>query len=179
MKKIIYYVASSLDGFIAGNNGNISQFILQGKGVEKYKSDLTNFDTIIMGRRTYEFGFQYGLQPGQPAYPNMDHFIFSETLKIENLAETVHIEKVSVDRINEIKTNSKTDIYLCGGGEFAGWLLDNGLIDQIKLKLNPIIIGEGIRLFGSSNTKSNWDLVEQESFEDGLQILTYNKPTLK
>lgn len=179
MKKIIYYVASSLDGYIAGMNDDISQFIPQGKGVEKYLSDLTKFETVIMGRRTYEFGFQYGLKPGQPAYPNMEHFIFSETLKIENLAETVHIEKLSVERINEIKTNSKTDIYLCGGGEFAGWLLDNGLIDQIKLKLNPIIIGEGIRLFGSSNAKINLDLDEQESFDDGLQILTYNKPTSK
>ncbi len=175
MKKIIYYVASSLDGYIAGKNDDISQFILQGKGVEKYQQDLSTFETVIMGRRTYEFGFQYGLQPGQPAYPNMEHYIFTDSMNIKDLANTVHIEKKSIQRVLEIKESSTTDIYLCGGGDFAGWLLDNGLIDQLKLKLNPIILGEGIRLFGNSKSTQKWKLVDTESFDDGLQILTYEK----
>ncbi|MCW5516008.1 dihydrofolate reductase family protein [Muriicola sp. Z0-33] len=174
MQKIIYYVASSLDGFIAGPNDDISKFIPEGEGIEKYLSDLQNFETVIMGRKTYEFGYQYGLVPGQPAYAHMTHHIFSETLKIDELSEKVLIENRSIERIREIKKHSKTDIYLCGGGEFAGWLLDNGLIDQLKLKLNPVILGEGIPLFG--NSKSSWpaDLVQRESFSDGLQILTYD-----
>lgn len=57
MPKIIYYVASSLDGFIAGPNDNISYFVAGGKGVEKYLSDLQKFKTVIMGRRTYELVF--------------------------------------------------------------------------------------------------------------------------
>jgi dihydrofolate reductase len=175
MKKIIYYVASSLDGYIAGENDDISKFILQGEGVEKYQSDLANFGTVIMGRKTYEFGFQYGLEPGQPAYPNMEHHIFSNTLKIDNLSESVKIEKISVDKVNEIRQNAKTDIYLCGGGEFAGWLLENGLIDQLKLKLNPIVLGSGTKLFGSSTANERWELTEKESFSDGLLILTYDK----
>ena len=175
MRKIIYYVASSLDGYIAGENDDISQFILQGEGVEKYQSDLASFGTVIMGRKTYEFGFQYGLEPGQPAYPNMEHFIFSNRLKIDNLSESVKIEKLSIDRVNEIKQNAKTDIYLCGGGQFAGWLLNNGLIDQLKLKLNPIVLGKGTKLFGDSNTNEKWVLTNNESFSDGLQILTYDK----
>ncbi len=76
MKKIVYYVASSLDGYIAGINDDISTFIPDGKGVEKYLSDLQSFKTVIMGLRTYEFGYQFGLQPGQPAYPHMQHYIF-------------------------------------------------------------------------------------------------------
>ena len=174
MQKIVYYVASSLDGFIAGVNDDISQFAMQGAGVEKYRADLAHFTTIIMGRRTYEFGYQYGLKPGQPAYPHMSHHIFSNSLQIENLADTVHIEPLSLDRVKEIKAGAETDIYLCGGGEFAGWLLDNGLIDQLKLKLNPIIIGEGVPLFGNSTTKAKWKLTQRESFSDGLQILTYD-----
>ncbi len=174
-KKIIYYVASSLDGFIAGKNDDVSQFIFQGKGVEKYQADLANFKTVIMGRRTYEFGFQYGLEPGQPAYPNMEHHIFSDSMKIKNLAESVHIEKNSIEKVKEIKANAKTDIYLCGGGKFAGWLLENRLIDQLKVKLNPIILGDGIRLFGNSKSFAKWNLIENESFNDGLQILTYER----
>ncbi|MEM9329465.1 MAG: dihydrofolate reductase family protein [Bacteroidota bacterium] len=59
------------------------------------------------------------------------------------------------------------------GGEFAGWLLDNGMIDELKLKLNPIVLGGGTQLFGSSETSAKWTLTEKESFSDGLQILTY------
>ena len=175
MRKIIYYVASSLDGYIAGENDDISQFILQGEGVEKYQSDLAQFGTVIMGRKTYEFGFQYGLEPGQPAYPNMEHFIFSNSLQIDNLSESVNIEKLSIDRVNDIRQNAKTDIYLCGGGQFAGWLLAQGLIDQLKLKLNPVVLGKGIKLFGNSEASQNWVLTSSESFSDGLQILTYDK----
>ena len=175
MKKIIYYVAISLDGYIAGENDDFSQFILQGKGVEKYKSDLKDFRTVIMGRRTYESGYQYGLVPGQPAYPNMTNYIFSNSMKIESLSKNVKIEKMNINRINEIRENSNTNIYLCGGGQFAGWLLENGLIDQLKLKLNPIILGGGTKLFGSTRANESWKFANIESFSDGLQILTYNK----
>jgi len=175
MKKIIYYVASSLDGYIAGENDDISKFILQGEGVEKYQSDLANFGTVIMGRKTYEFGFQYGLEPGQPAYPNMKHYVFSNSLQIDNLSESVKIENISIKKLNEIRQSADTDIYLCGGGQFAGWLLENELIDQLKLKLNPIVLGKGTKLFGSSTANENWKLTEIESFSDGLQILTYDK----
>lgn len=174
MTRIIYYVASSIDGFIAGQNDDISDFAAGGKCIDTYLADLQKFKTVIMGRRTYEFGYKYGLEPGQPAYTHMEHFIFSDSLKIEKLAGTVHIEKLSIERVKEIKKSTQTDIYLCGGGEFAGWLLDNGLIDQLKLKLNPIILGNGIRLFGNSKTKAKWNLKETESFEDGLKILTYD-----
>lgn len=168
-------MASSLDGYISVQNGDISKFIPQGAGVEKYQSDLTNFQTVIMGRKTYEFGFQYGLEPGQPAYPNMAHHIFSDSLQLENLDESVKIEPIKLDRIEKIKENAQTDIYLCGGGQFAGWLLENGLIDRLKLKLNPIVLGNGTRLFGTSTAIEHWKLIDEESFPEGLQILTYDK----
>lgn len=174
MKKVIYYVASSLDGFISGVNGDISKFVPHKKVVEKYQADLLNFSTVVMGRKTYEFGYQFGLEPGQPAYPHMEHYIFSETLQIEALAETVHIERPTIERIKELVHTAKTDVYLCGGGQFAGWLLDNGLIDQLKLKLNPIVLGDGVRLFGNSKTSFMGKLIEKESFDSGLQFLTYD-----
>ena len=173
MPKIVYYVAVSLDGYISGPDGDNSSFAAGGDGVEKYLADLKEFRTVIMGRKTYEYGYGFGLKPGQPAYPHMEHYIFSKSLEFEVTHELVHVEPLDIDRIIGIRDNSPTDVYLCGGGEFAGWLLDNELIDVLKLKINPIILGGGIKIFGDSKSQANFDLTDSERFENGMHIITY------
>ena len=173
-RKIIYYVASSLDGYIAGPNADISQFIQKGEGVTQYWQDLQAMDTVIMGRHTYEFGYQYGLQAGQPAYPHMKHYIFSSSLQFEQAHEQVKVCPLDIQLIHDLKQQEGADIYLCGGGTFAGWLLEEGLIDQVKLKLNPIVLGGGTRLFGPSTKTAVLDRQSSVSYEDGMQIITFN-----
>ena len=175
MQKIIYYVASSIDGYISGPNDDVSKFMFQGDATQKYLKDLKSFETVIMGRNTYEFGYKFGAVPGQPspAYPHMKHYIFSNNLKLENKSDQVEIQPLDTEIIKRIKKESRTDIYLCGGGQFAGWLLENGLVDQLKLKLNPIILGNGTRLFGRSQYSVNWKLSNSENFDAGIQLLTY------
>ncbi len=174
MPKIVYYVASSLDGYIAGPNEDISLFVGEGDGVTQYLNDLKEFETVIMGRNTYEFGYKFGLRPGQPAYPHMSHHIFSNSLHFEEQHPQVHIEIPSLERVKEIRDHSPTDVYLCGGGLFAGWLLDHGLVDRLKLKINPIILGRGIPLFGGSKTSMGFELKDSTRYENGLQIATYD-----
>ncbi len=173
MNKIIYYVAVSLDGYISGPNEDVSRFVGKGDGVERYLADLKQFKTVIMGRKTYEFGYKYGLVPGQPAYSHMEHYIFSHSLKLENMHENVHIEPPDVDRIKIIRENSPSDVYLCGGGQFAGWLLDHELIDELILKINPIILGGGVRIFGDSTKDCSLTLIESQMYDNGLQISRY------
>lgn len=175
MSKIIYYVASSLDGYISGPQDDVSQFVFEGAGVDRYQADLLTFQTVIMGRRTYEFGYQFGLVPGQPAYPHMEHYIFSNSMQLDELAPSVHIVQPTLEQVSAIKAGASTDIYLCGGGQFAGWLLEHNLIDQLKVKLNPIILGDGIRLFGNSKYPQSWQLTEAQGYDDGLQIITYER----
>lgn len=174
MRKIIYYVATSLDGYISGPDGDISGFAPSGDGVDRYLADLQAFDTVIMGRKTYEFGYRFGLQPGQPAYPHMQHHIFSNTLRLENAGEQVKVQAPDLETIEKLKRQAGTDIYLCGGGEFAGWLLDHDLIDGLKIKLNPLVLGAGVRLFGSSTQSYRLRLTTSEQFDGGLQILAYD-----
>lgn len=175
MRNIVYYVACSLDGFISGPENDVSNFIYEGDGVEKFLSDLNQFDAVLMGRTTYEFGYNYGMIPGQPSptYAHMMHYIFSNHLEIENLHPQVQIKKMDIDEIVRLKNSVGKDIYLCGGGKFAGWLLDNHKIDIVKIKLNPILLGSGTRLFGDSISFNQFQLLNAETFEHGLQILTY------
>jgi dihydrofolate reductase len=173
MRNIVYYVAASVDGFISGTNGDISGFAGEGNAVAKYLADLATFDTVIMGKNTYEFGYKFGLKPGQLPYPHMKHYIFSNSLKFDNPDPNLHILPIELEEIRKLKTEAGTDIYLCGGGKFAGWLLDNGQIDILKIKLNPIILGKGVRLFGISKKDFKLELVDAEKFDKGLQIITY------
>ncbi|MEM9829711.1 MAG: hypothetical protein AAF944_03695 [Bacteroidota bacterium] len=84
MRKLVYYVAVSLDGYIVGPNESIDLFSGEGPLVEKYQQDLQEFDTVLMGCKTYEFGYKFGLSPGQLAYLHMRHYIFSESMTLDN-----------------------------------------------------------------------------------------------
>lgn len=174
MRKIIYYVAVSLDGYISGRNGEIDSFIHQGEVVDKYLEDLKYFNVVLMGRKTYEAGYAYGLKPGQAPYSHMKHYIFSDTLTFKESAENVHVLECNEKVITDIKEDAPTDIYLCGGGTFAGWLAERKLIDEIKLKVNPIILGDGIKLLEKFSGNINLIETESISYSEGMRIVSYN-----
>ena len=173
MRKIIYYVATSIDGYISGPDEDVSRFTANGDGINQYLDDLKDFDTVIMGRKTYEFGYKFGLKPGQLAYPHMKHWVFSSTLKLENCEKGLEVKSLDVNNIEELKKEDGSDIYLCGGGEFAGWLFENEKIDILKIKLNPIILGYGVRIFGNSEKPINLQLLSTANYNDDLHIITY------
>jgi dihydrofolate reductase len=173
MRKIVYYVACSLDGFIMGMDEDMGKFVTEGTGVSQYISDLENFDTVFMGRKTYEFGYRFGLVEGQKPYPRMKHYIFSNKLILKNPSAGLHVNKLELETVTALKEEEGSNIYLCGGGELAGWLLENQQIDVLKLKLNPVIIGKGTRLFGNSEKAYKTDLINSKTYENGLQIMEY------
>jgi dihydrofolate reductase len=173
MRRMVYYVASSIDGYISRPGDDISGYVGEGNGVDKYLSDLAGFDTVVMGRNTYEFGYKYGLKPGQAPYKNMRHYIFSETLKFETQDSSVNLCSHDIGIIQDLKQETGADIYLCGGGTFAGWLLDHKQIDILKIKLNPFIAGGGTRLFGKSVSSFSTQLIDTAQYDKGLQIMTY------
>lgn len=175
MKKIVYYVASSVDGYISGIDDDVSGFVYTGKAVERYLEDLKSFQTVIMGRNTYEYGYQYGVKPGEPSpvYAHMKHYIFSNSMAFEDPSPQVQVKKMVPYEIDLIKANSPTDIYLCGGGKLAGWLLEHKKLDVLKIKLNPLIVGRGVKLFEGIQSQYHLAFESSHVFEDGMQIITY------
>jgi dihydrofolate reductase len=173
MRNIVYYVAISLDGFISGKDGDNSGFIAKGNGVDRYLTDLKEFDTVIMGRKTYESGYDYGLVPGQLAYPHMKHYVFSGSLDFEDQHEHLQVVEPNLESIDQLKNKSGSDIYLCGGGQFAGWLLDHRRVDVLKIKLNPFLQGNGVKLFGDSSANYQLKLLDSKLYDEGLQIMTF------
>lgn len=173
MRKIVYYVAMSLDGYICGPDESIEGYVDKGSGLDQYLNDLKSFDTVIMGRKTYEFGYKYGLVPGQPAYEHMQHYIFSNSISFENAHDQVHVVPRNIDKVKDLKEEKGTDIYLCGGSVFAGELLNNQLIDVLKIKLSPVIFGRGLTLFTGVNNNVALTLIESQDHDHGMEIKTY------
>ncbi len=174
MRKIIYDVAVTLDGFVSHEDGSVDGFLMEGEHAAEYAERLKGYGTVVMGRKTYEWGYPFGLVPGKRAYPHMDHHIFSKTLRFDENAEVRVVARDEVAVVEGLKAVDGPDIYLCGGGAFAGFLLDRGLIDRLVLKVNPILFGQGIRLFGGSTRKVELALAGSKPYANGAHLLKYD-----
>ncbi|MGP1908788.1 dihydrofolate reductase family protein [Metabacillus sp. JX24] len=179
MAEIIYHVAVSLDNFIADQgmiDGNIdkSLFLFEGDHVPDFLSDIQQYDAVLMGGKTYEFGFQFGAKPGEPGYRGIKHYIFSNSMQFESNEEVELVKEDAIEFIENLKQKENGKIWLCGGGELAGSLLKHKLINQLVLKVNPIMVGEGISLFGSEKPCYELGLLDIKQYSSGVFKATYD-----
>lgn len=175
MGTITYDVAVSLDGFISGPNDDVSQFPMAGDHVDAYLERMVDYDAVIMGRKTYEFGYQHGLEPGAAPYPNMDHFIVSASLQVPERAAVAVIADDVIQQVTELKQRFRS-IYLCGGGELAGALLNHGLIDHLCLKVAPVVLGAGVRLFAGTQTPAQFANQSVTRHDSGVLTVRCDRP---
>ncbi|HEX2983586.1 MAG TPA: dihydrofolate reductase family protein [Ignavibacteriales bacterium] len=169
MRKIVLYIADSLDGYIAGKDDNISWlFTDQDYG---YKEFYASIDTALMGRKTYDEMLK---MEGGNFIPDKKVYVFSQK-----------IDKAVYDNYEVIKTNMieftrsllkepGKDIWLVGGGEIIKVFLENKLIDEIVVSIHPILIGSGIPLFPSGDYWTNLEVTDCIKFDSGLVQIKYN-----
>ena len=173
MRKIIYHIATSIDGFIARPDGSVSDFLMEGEHAEEFIQSLSDYDTVIMGTKTYEFGFQFGLQPGEPAYASLEHIIVSKSLSFESTQQVKLINSDEHSFLRQLKAGEGKDIWLCGGGHLAGFMLNHNLIDEVLLKINPVVLREGIKLFEGVSRSSVWHPSESKTYSNGVVLQRY------
>lgn len=174
MRSVCYDVAVSVNGFIAGPEEDISGFPQEGDHVQAYFKRLESYDAVIMGRRTYEFGYRFGLEPGRRAYPHMEHYIFSRSLAVPAESEVEVVRDDWVDTVRRLKEADGGDIYLCGGGSFAGLLLSHGLVDRLRLKVAPVVLPGGVALFDEIADTARLTLTDVTRHESGVAYLSYD-----
>lgn len=168
MKKIIYHIACSVDGFIADPKGDFSMFIQEGEHAEAFYKHLNNYDTVLMGANTYEIGLHHGLALGDPAYPNLRHYIVSSRF---SFPETESVKRISTQietNIHQLKQTPGKDIWLCGGGQLANTLLKAKLIDELILKVNPLVLGTGLPLFADLHKTYSLKLTQSKTYNNGI-----------
>ena len=177
MPAIIYDVAVSADGYIAGPGADIAKFPASGPVVDDYLNRLKSYACAIMGRATYEFGYRFGLEPGANPYPHMRCVVFSRHIDLPATAEVEIVRTNAAAQIEQLKRNGTGPIYLCGGGQFAGWLLSQRMIDRLRLKRAPIFLGGGTRLFGDWTGGFDARLLASKLYDDGLLYQEFDLST--
>jgi dihydrofolate reductase len=169
MRAVIYGAACSLDGFIAGPNGEIDWLHFSDDVRAYLEGFWPRVDTIIMGRKTYEvsLGHGGGRMPGIKAA-----YVFSRTLtKVKKGFELVTGDAATF--VRRLKGESGKDICLWGGGDFARTLLDAGEVDEIGLNVHPVLLGAGIPMFGRTGARVPLRLDESRAIDGGCVLLVY------
>ena len=189
MRKLIYYISLSIDGFIAGPDDEVDFY----EGSDEYMgwmvgeygdalpshvreqfgiadAPLTRFDTMIQGRRTYDPALQVGITS---PYAHLRQFVVSRTLEQPDPAVTI-VADDPIEQVRALKRDgSALDIYLAGGGRLAGELLDE--IDQLVIKRYPVVAGAGKPAFGPDFRPTAFSLDEVRSFDGGNVVEWYSR----
>ncbi|WP_406479456.1 dihydrofolate reductase family protein [Streptomyces platensis] len=193
MRRLVYCIASTLDGFIAGPDGAdptgpdgfwpIADDYLkhlaaelpevlpaQARSAFGITGEGTRFDTVLEGRRTYELGLRAGTTD---AYPHLRHLVFSRTLAQSPDPAVELIATDPVAKVRELKDSDGKDIWLLGGSTLAGALYPE--IDQLLVKLSPLTLGTGLPLFSPDTPfdPRTWELTEHTVLQSGAAFLTY------
>jgi dihydrofolate reductase len=141
MQKLIYHVAITVDGFLATRDDEVDAFLTEGGHIPDYLASLATYGSVLMGRRTYEFGLALGVTN---PYPMLRTFVASKTLAESPDAAVTVIREDIVGTVRGWKAEEGKGIYLCGGGALAGSLFEADLIDEVIVKVNPVVLGDGI-----------------------------------
>ena len=188
MRTLTYYVACSVDGFIAHADGSHDGFSQDGEyfadlfasfpeTVPSHLRDALNvqgdnqwFDTVLMGRRTYEVGLKEGVTS---PYSHMRQYLFSRSMQESPDDNVELVSENAVELVKALKSESGKGIWLCGGANLAATLFGNCLIDRLILKINPFLMGSGIPLFSGAIHQAALELTNSKIYGNGVAVLYY------
>lgn len=189
MRPLVYYVASTIDGFIAGPGGQFDFFSADGDHMaaigEEYPESIPahfratlgidppnrTIDTVLEGRGSFQVGLDEGVAN---AYPHLRHVVFSRTLRESPDPGVELCATDPVARVRELKREDGERIWLCGGGEIAGVLRDE--IDELAIKIYPVAAGSGRPLFGSAGfAPHHLRVTSSRTFDDGVVFVRYER----
>ena len=176
MRKIILYIAASMDGYIARPDGNIDwlhdkKYTIPDEDFG-YTAFLQTIDTTLFGHSTYKqvMGFDMPFP-----YPDLKNYVFSRSEQ-QDTEYVTFIKDNAVDFIEKLKEQPGKDIWLIGGGQLNATVLNAGLLDEIILTYIPIILGKGIPLFSEEAREHKLKLIPTENklYRNGFLQVRYS-----
>jgi dihydrofolate reductase len=175
MRKLSLFIATSLDGYIARPNDDLSFLkIVEKEGEDYGYAEFTaTIDTIIIGRKTYDFVLK---EIGASHYDNgkRDIYVITRTERPQIGKTIFYTGKINA-LVKRLKSEKGKNIYCDGGAEVINELLKNDLIDELIISVVPVLLGGGTRLFKDGRPEQILEFIEVKTFETGLTQLYYKR----
>ena len=168
MRRIRYAVAMSLDAYIAGPNGE-SDWIIMDPEID-FGEFFNSFDTILMGRRTFEF---VRAQGGGGPMPGMKTVVVSRTMRPQDHPAITIVADQVEETVARLRAEPGKDIWLFGGGALFRTLLDARLVDTVEVAVVPVLLGGGIPLLPPPAERARLRLVGSRAYKTGNMSLEY------
>jgi dihydrofolate reductase len=170
MRKVTYGAAVSLDFYIAGADEAIDWLRWSDDAATIMKASWQGVDTMLMGRKTWEFAARSGGGPGGTA--NLRTYVFSRTMtSAPDGVELVHDD--AADFVRALKQQEGGDIIVMGGGELGSALIEGGVVDEIRINIHPILLGGGVPFFRAIARRVELTLREARAIAKGCVFLSY------
>ncbi|MFD1204234.1 dihydrofolate reductase family protein [Sporosarcina contaminans] len=167
-RNVVLFIASSLDGYIATEDESLEWlFNVEGEGDNGISEFYDTVDTILMGKRTYDWIIKEN--PGEFPYKNKECYVFSRSI-IEN-TEDVKFVNGNINRfVNKLKSQEGKNIWIVGGGELLLSFIEEMLVDEMIITVAPTILGKGIPLFREGNQQLNLSLKGMRRFNQFAEL---------
>ena len=170
MRKVTYGAAASFDGYLAGREEALDWLLWSDDAAAISGDSWKGVDTILMGRKTYEFAAKSGGGSEEPS--SIAGYVFSRTMtEAPKGAELVKGD--AVEFVRELKSRPGGDIIVMGGGELGSALLDGGIVDEIGFNLHPLLLGDGTPMFRPMEHRVALELIEARAIAKGCVFLRY------
>ena len=171
-RKLILYIATSLDGYIAKPNDDLDFLnIVQKEGEDYgYSAFISTVDTVIVGRKTYDWVLK------QTDFPHADKntYIITRTERTSVGRTTFYTGNLK-ELVSQLKSEKGETIFCDGGAEIVNELLNDQLIDEWIISVIPILVGNGTRLFKDGRSEQQLELISIQSYDTGLVQLHYRR----
>jgi len=166
MTKIRYCVATSLDGYIAGPEGQ-ADWIVSDPSID-FAAVFAQFDTFLIGRRTYD----YIAKAQGPEVPGKV-FVFSRSLRPQDHPKVTVLREVSAATLEPVRAQAHKDIWLFGGGDLFRSFLAAGLVDTVEVTVSPVLLGGGLQLLPAPAFGTRLTLTGHTIYKSGVVSLQY------
>lgn len=169
MRRVVYRVATSVDGYIAGTRGEFD-WIVPDPAID-LSGVYAAVDTVLLGRRTYELT----LQPDTPPWPAGWHiYVFSRTLVPQQHPGVTVVSGDAGATVAGLRAGPGREIWLFGGGSLFRSLLEAKQVDIVEVAVSPVVLGGGVPLLETGAPLTRLALVHSQSYPSGVVILRYD-----